>query len=136
MSKDSNTDNIDDDHPLDLFLSMLALNYKDNIPRGYSLSFNFLKLEGDISNQGLLICQEFENKDDGGEELERKLLALVRFQKERVAKREISPSTVPNYFKAIKLFCQANSISKNIEWKNVTKAMPRGFPAADDRAPT
>jgi integrase len=52
-----------------------------------------------------------------------------------VAKKEISPSTVPNYFKAIKLFCQANRISKNIEWKNVTKAMPRAFTAADDRAP-
>lgn len=64
------------------------------------------------------------------------MLVFARFQKERVNKKEVSPSTVPNYFKAIKLFCQANRISKNIEWKNVTKAMPRGLGAADDRAPT
>ena len=64
------------------------------------------------------------------------MLAFANYQKERVNKKEISPSTVPNYFKAVKLFCQANRLSKNIEWKNISKTMPRGLTAADDRAPT
>ena len=36
---------------------------------------------------------------------------------------------------ALKLFCQTKPISMNIEWRNVTKAMPRGLTADDDRAP-
>jgi len=65
------------------------------------------------------------------------LLAFAKYQKEKVDKKEISSSTIPNYFKAIKLFCKANRLSKNIEWKNISKTMPRGLNAsADDRAPT
>src|SRR6185437_6321350 len=73
---------------------------------------------------------------NNGEKIEGRLLAFANYQKERVNKKEISPSTVPNYFKAVKLFCQANRLSKNIEWKNISKTMPRGLNAADDRAPT
>ena len=36
---------------------------------------------------------------------------------------------------ALYLFCQTKPISMNIEWGNVTKAMPRGLTADDDRAP-
>jgi hypothetical protein len=56
--------------------------------------------------------------------LEKQLIIFAGYQKERVDKKEISPSTVPNYFKAIKLFCQSNRLSNKVEWKLVTKAMP------------
>lgn len=58
------------------------------------------------------------------------------FQKQRVERKEISPSTIPNYFKAVKLFCEANHVGRNVVWKLVSKTMPRAFHAADDRAPT
>ena len=109
---------------------------KRQYPKRLQAFFNFLNIKGDISDQSSSFAKQYKHQDDDGEELEGRLLAFARYQKERVAKKEVSPSTVPNYFKAIKLFCQANRISKNIEWKNVTKAMPRGFNAADDRAPT
>ncbi len=64
------------------------------------------------------------------------MIAFAKYQKDRVDKKEISPSTVPNYFKSVKLFCQANRLSQNIEWKNISKTMLRGLNAADDRAPT
>ena len=120
-----------------LFLSMLrSPDTKRQYPKRLQYFFDFLKMDGAIEDRALSFVKEFKNKNDDGEELEKKLLVFARFQKERVNKKEVSPSTVPNYFKAIKLFCQANRISKNIEWKNVTKAMPRGLGAADDRAPT
>ena len=56
--------------------------------------------------------------------------------KKRVDNKEISPSTVPNYFKTIKLFCQANNLSSKVEWKLISKSLPLGFKASDDRAPT
>jgi integrase len=135
LSKDLIT-NIKDDHPLALFLSMLGSpESKRQYPKRLQNFFTFLGLQGDIQDQALFFVKQFKNKDSDGEDLERQLLRFANYQKERVAKDEISASTVPNYFKAIKLFCQANRISKNIEWNLVSKAMPRGLNASDDRAP-
>ena len=44
-------------------------------------------------------------------------------QKERVESGNISPSTVPNYYKATKLFCDMNEIVLN--WKKIAKGLPR-----------
>ena len=109
---------------------------KRQYPKRLQNFFNFLKIEGDIEQQALSFVKYYKHQDNDGEKLEGRLLAFAKYQKERVDKKEISPSTVPNYFKAIKLFCQANRLSKNIEWKNISKTMPRGLNAADDRAPT
>ena len=103
---------------------------KRQYPKRLQAFFNFLDIKGDIKDQSSSFAKQYKRQNDDGEELEGRLLAFARYQKERVAKNEVSPSTVPNYFKAIKLFCQANRISKNIEWKNISKAMPRGFNAS------
>ncbi len=138
MSND-NKDNLsnDDNHPLTLFLSMLGSpESKRQYPKRLQNFFNFLDLKGDIKEQALTFANYYKHQDKDGEKLEGRLLAFANYQKERVDKKEISASTVPNYFKAVKLFCQANRLSKNIEWKNISKTMPRGLNAADDRAPT
>jgi hypothetical protein len=38
--------------------------------------------------------------------------------------------------KAIKLFCEMNGSAQVINWKLITRGMPRGRQAAIDRAPT
>jgi integrase len=43
-------------------------------------------------------------------------------------------STVPNYLKAMKLFCEMNDI--HVSWKKISRGVPRGRQAANDRAPT
>ena len=63
-----------------------------------------------------------------------KLVEFTQYQKQRAQKGEISESTIPNYFKAIKLFCVMNDII--INWQKLNKRIPRGKYAADDRAPT
>ena len=63
-----------------------------------------------------------------------KLVEFAQFQKQRAQKGEISESTIPNYFKAIKLFCVMNEIIVN--WQKLNKGIPRGKNAAEDRAPT
>jgi hypothetical protein len=64
-------------------------------------------------------------------------LSVMRFaqaQKERVTNGEISPATLRNYIKAVKLFCEMNDIS--ITWKKITRGLPKARRFADDRAPT
>ncbi len=86
---------------------------KRQYPKRLQVFFTFLNIKGDIAGQSFSFAKQYKHQNDDGEELEGRLLAFARYQKERVAKKEVSHSTVPNYFKAIKLFCQANRISKN-----------------------
>ena len=58
----------------------------------------------------------------------------LRYQKERAEKGEISESTLPNYYKPIKLFCEENNIELN--WKKISRRIPHGRSYADDRPPT
>jgi hypothetical protein len=57
----------------------------------------------------------------------------MRFQRGRAEKREISNSTLPNFWKPVKLFCDMNDIALN--WKKITRKLPTGRNYANDRAP-
>jgi integrase len=58
----------------------------------------------------------------------------MRKQKERAERKEISESTVPQFYKPIKLFCEMNDILLN--WKKISKRIPRGRSYGQDRLPT
>jgi hypothetical protein len=62
------------------------------------------------------------------------VLRFAQSQKVRVESVQISPATLRNYIKAIKLFCEMNDIS--IVWKKITRGLPKARRFADDRAPT
>ena len=62
------------------------------------------------------------------------ILKFLQSQKERVEKKEITASTLRNYLKTIKMFCEVTDII--IQWKKITRGLPRGKRYADDRAPT
>jgi hypothetical protein len=62
---------------------------------------------------------------------------LMRFfshQIERSARKEISETTIPNYYKSVKLFCEMNGLVFN--WKKIARILPRRRNTANDRAPT
>jgi len=63
-----------------------------------------------------------------------KIIEFLQFQKERTENREISPATLRNFVKAIKLFCEMTDI--DISWKKITRGLPKTRRYADDRAPT
>lgn len=80
-------------------------------------------------------CDEFAYK--GSSEIKWAIEQVVRFlqfQKDRVEKGEITPSTLRNYVKSIKLLCDVCDIA--IPWKKITRGLPRGRQASNDRAPT
>jgi len=60
--------------------------------------------------------------------------AFLREQKERAENHEISASTISMYTKPLKLFCVMNDIP--INWLKLSKKMPKGRHAANDRPPT
>ena len=61
-------------------------------------------------------------------------MQYTEFQKERVEKGEIAESTINNYYKSVKLFCEMNDILLN--WKKIAKCKSQHRDYANDRAPT
>jgi integrase len=95
--------------------------------------FDFLELEGatpeEKSNYFIL-----KSKEKDAQWIFSSILKFMQFQLERVRKREITGSTLNNYLKSIKLFCEMADIS--IPWKKISRGLPRGRNYADDRIPT
>jgi hypothetical protein len=52
----------------------------------------------------------------------------------RVESKEITGSTLRNYIKPIKLFCEQMDVE--IPWRKIIRGMPRERRYANDRAPT
>jgi integrase len=62
------------------------------------------------------------------------LMKFIAYQHQRAIIGDISETTIANYYKAAKLFCEMNDLVLN--WKKITRGLPRGRRAANDRAPT
>ena len=92
--------------------------------------FDFLNIEGDLDSQSRYFVDKAKDLQWGQESL----IRFISFQNERVKKGKISPATVPNYFKPVKLFCELNVLVFN--WNKIRRGLPTGRQAANDRAPT
>lgn len=61
-------------------------------------------------------------------------IRFLQYQKERVEKGEIAASTLRNFVKSLKAFCDSSDV--NIPWKKITRGLPKGRQSSNDRAPT
>jgi integrase len=113
---------------------------KRQYPQRLQVFFKFLEIEGDdIWQQSLMFISRFKKKslnEEEDHELEKQLILFINHQKEKIEKGGISPNTIPNYLKAAKLFCQSCHLANKVEWKLVSKTLPRVSNSAEDRAPT
>jgi len=119
--------------PWTLFLNaMRAPMTRDRYQTRVSKFFDFVKIPGKTLEQK---ARHFANKgkNDTNWALSN-ILKFIYFQRERVEKKEITGATVVNYVKSIKLFCEMADIP--IQWKKITRGLPRGKKYADDRIPT
>jgi integrase len=66
--------------------------------------------------------------------LKKNIVNYLQGHRKRVEQKEITGSTLRNYIKPIKLFCEQMDIE--IPWRKITRGMPRGRRYANDRAPT
>ena len=112
-------------------IALKAPETKRQYPKRLEVFLDFLKLEGSFENKALCFYQQALKNPKW---LSFQLVRFLQFQKERAAKKEIVESTISNYFKAIKLFCEMNEI--DINWKIIKKGLPSGRHFSEDRVPT
>ena len=62
------------------------------------------------------------------------VLNFMLYQIKRAQNKEIVASTIQNYLKSIKLFCELADM--DISWKRISRGLPKGKSYADDRIPT
>lgn len=120
-------------NPLELFAYALkSTESQRQYPRRFKVFLDFLNLDTDnIEEQSQNFLSKAKSNPSWAEE---KLMMFCNYQKKRSDRGEISKSTIPNYFKATKLFCDMNNIILN--WKKIAKGIPSSKKTANDRAPT
>lgn len=75
-----------------------------------------------------------KGRGEGGTCIFNNVLRFMQYQLDRANKKEITSSTIRNYVKSIKLFCEMSDFT--ISWKKITKGLPRAKIYSDDRIPT
>ena len=129
-------------NPLKPFLFALkSLESKRQYPKRLKVFFDYgldKKLSLDV--QAKIFIEKFHNNNENGRGgigekwAAQYFMNFIEYQNDRVRTNEISPSTVPNYYKAAKLFCIMNDIVLN--WQKIAKGLPERKQNADDRPPT
>ena len=100
-------------------------------PRRFKPFLDYLGLQGTLVEQAKQFWLKAKENTKWAED---GLMLFIQFQKGRANAHEISNSTIPNYYRATKLFCEMNDIVLN--WKKIARGLPRVMGAANDRAPT
>jgi integrase len=95
--------------------------------------FDFLGLKGEtIEDKSKIFVNK--GKEEGNGWLFNSILKFIQYQLERANRKEITGSTIRNYVKSIKLFCEMADFT--IAWKKITRGLPRAKSYSDDRIPT
>lgn len=122
-----------DDDPLTLFEDALSNPLtRDRYEKRLAQFFNFLNLEGETLQEKTQTFNIEAKKNPSWAVFA--VMKYMRYQKNRAEKGEISTSTLSNYYKPIKLFCEMNDLVLN--WKKITRGIPKGKSHASDRIPT
>ena len=120
------------DNPMSAFLYALkAPESRRQYPKRLKMLFDFLGLKEPLENQAIEFVKN-ANKDSKW--AYDSFIRFISYQKQRVTKGEIVESTISNYYKAAKLFCEMNDLILN--WKKISRGIPQRRHAANDRAPT
>jgi integrase len=118
--------------PMAVFLyAVKSPESKRQYPRRFKMFLDFLGFGGALDDQ----AREFlRNAKANPKWVQDNLIQFISYQNERAKCGKISVSTIPNYYRATKLFCEMNDII--LGWKKIARGMARVRKAANDRAPT
>lgn len=117
--------------------SLFIYAIRTQITRDYYLRrlrsfFDFIEL---LPNEKIeLRCNQFAALAINSNWTFSKIIGFLQFQKERVQREEITAATLYNFVKALKLFCEMSDIP--VEWKKITRGLPKVRSFANDRATT
>jgi integrase len=96
--------------------------------------FNFLVLHGTIEEQAQFFLDKAQN-NGGVQWTQDNIINFINHHKQRVLRKELAAGTLNNYFMAVKLFCEMNDLT-TLNWKRISRGLPRAKASANDRAPT
>ena len=105
---------------------------KKSYPDRFKTFLDYVDILGTTTEEWLL--NFYNNAKQNPQWVQSFLMSFIIFQKERVINGEISASTISNYYKPIRLFCDVNDIL--INWKFISRGIPKGKHASDDRVLT
>src|SRR5215217_4283579 len=108
--------------------ALRAPDTKRQYPRRFKFFLDFLSTQGTIEEQAKQFVLKARDNPQWAQE---SLMSSIDIQKER--KKEISETTIANYYKATKLFCVMNDVMLN--WRKISRGLPSRRSAANDRAP-
>lgn len=112
---------ISNQDPIGMFLyAIRAEETKRQYPSKLKAFFDYLDLKGSFEDQAKQFVTR-SIKDSNWTMTS--LMRFINFQKERVLKKEITESTLKNYYKPIKLSCEMNDIQ--LSWKKIGKGYLR-----------
>ena len=106
--------------PASFNYALKSVESQRQYPRRFKMFLDFLDFGvTSIEEQSMIFLQEGKINPMRAEEM---FMKFCNYQKKRVINSEISESTIPNYFKATKLFCDMNNLILN--WKKNSKGVP------------
>ena len=118
--------------PISSFLYALkAPESRRQYPKRLKMLFDYLGLVEPLENQAIEFVKRAKVDSNWAYN---SFIRFISYQKQRVAKGDIVASTISNYYKGAKLFCEMNDLI--INWKKISRGIPHGRHAANDRAPT
>ncbi len=104
---------------------------RDHYQRHLAPFFDFLKLEGPSNERARAFVTQAKHDNQWATY---QINEYLRMQKLRAEKKEISESTLANYWKPVKLLCEESDIILN--WRRIMRRIPKGLSYAEDTIPT
>jgi hypothetical protein len=120
-----------------LYSFMYALKSSEarrQYPKRLKRLFDYLKLPASLEEQATEFINTAKTRENGSQWAQNSIMAFLDFHKERVRRKELAAGTLKNYYRAAKLFCEMNDLTLN--WRRITKGLPRAKNSSNDRAPT
>ncbi|HET6590718.1 MAG TPA: hypothetical protein VFG45_11205 [Candidatus Nitrosocosmicus sp.] len=113
--------------------SLRSLQTREKYQGRMKIFFDFIETEGiGIEEKSVNFAKEANIR--GTDWAFNRIYAFISHLISRVEHKEIVGSTVQNYVKSIKLFCELADIQ--IPWKKLTRGLPKSKSYANDRIPT
>src|ERR687889_2660822 len=107
----------EEQNPMSIFLYALkAPESKRQYPHRFKMFLDFLKLEDGLEEQAKQFLMKARINPQWAQD---NFIQFISFEIERDSRKEISVSTISNYYKATKLFCEMNDVS--LGWKKIRR---------------